>query len=77
MIYNDTISDIKSCIYEPWRMCGEYTDGFSVTIGGNDEEDCIQRLIDLQENHGNLTWYSGYTDLDYIAGEYIGRENLF
>ena len=42
----------------------------------NDEEDCMQRLIDLQEKHGDLTWYSGYTDQDYAAGEYISRENF-
>lgn len=76
MIYENIISDIDSCIYEPWRMCGEYEDGFTVTVGGNDEEDCIQRLIDLQEKHGDLIWFSGYTDQDYVAGEYIGRENF-
>lgn len=27
MIYNNTISDIRSNILEPWRMCGEYEDG--------------------------------------------------
>lgn len=76
MIYNNTISDIESSIFEPWRICGKYTDGFSVTVGGNNEEDCMQRLIDLQEKHGDLTWYSGYEDQDYSAGEYIGRENF-
>ena len=76
MIYNNTISDIESSIFEPWRICGEYKDGFSVTIGGNDEEDCMQRLINLQEKHGNLTWYSGFTDQDFAAGEYISRENF-
>lgn len=45
-------------------------------MGGNDEEDCMQRLIDLQEKHGDLTWYSGYVDQDYATGEYIGRENF-
>ena len=76
MIYNTIISDIKSNIFEPWRMCGKYVDGFTITIGGNNEEDCMQRLIDLQEKHGDLIWYSGYTDQDYIAGEYIGRDNF-
>lgn len=50
MIYNNTISDIESSIFEPWRICGEYKDGFSVTVGGNDEEDCMQRLIDYRKN---------------------------
>ena len=39
MIYNNTISDIRSNILEPWRMCGEYEDGFDVTVGGGSEED--------------------------------------
>lgn len=76
MIYENVVSDIDSCVFEPWRMCGEYEDGFSVTVGGNDETDCMQRLIDLQEKHGDLTCYSGYVDQDYVAGEYIGRENF-
>lgn len=76
MFYQDVIADIDSCIFEPWRICGEYKDGFIVTVGGNNEEDCMQRLIDLQEKHGDLTWYSGYYDQDYEAGEYIGREKF-
>lgn len=76
MIYSNKISDIRSNILEPWRICGEYEDGFSVTVGGNDEEDCMVMLIDLTEDHGELTWYSGYRDEDYEAGEYIGRENF-
>lgn len=76
MIYSNKISDIRSNILEPWRICGEYEDGFSVTVGGNDEEDCMVMLIDLTEDHGELTWYSGYSDEDYEAGEYIGRENF-
>lgn len=29
MIYNNTVSDIESSVLEPWRMCGEYKDGFT------------------------------------------------
>lgn len=76
MIYNNTISDIRSNILEPWRMCGEYEDGFDVTVGGGSEEDCMNLLADLESKHGKLTWYSGYSDKDYEAGEYIGRENF-
>lgn len=76
MVYNNTISDIESQIMEPWRMCGEYADGFTVTVGGGDEESCMAMLIDLTEKHGELTWYSGYQDEDYQAGEYIGKENF-
>ncbi len=47
MIYNDTISDIKSAVLEPFRMCGRFADNFEVTVGGNDESGCIGKLDDL------------------------------
>ena len=62
MIYNNVTFDIESKIKEPWRMCGEYKDGFSVTVGGNDEEDCMGILIGLSDKHGELIWYSAYSD---------------
>lgn len=31
MVYN-TISDIKSRILEPFRMCGRFSDDFEVTV---------------------------------------------
>lgn len=76
MIYNDTISDIKSAILEPFRMCGRFADGFEATVGGNDEGDCICKLDKMTEQHGELVWYSGYIDEDYVDDEYIGRENF-
>ena len=36
----------------------------------------MYKLIELQEKHGELTWYSGVCDEDYVDGEYIGRENF-
>lgn len=76
VIYNNTISDIESSVLEPWRMCGEYKDGFTVTVGGSNEESCMNLLVELELKHGELTWYSGYSDEDYASGEYIGRENF-
>ena len=60
----------------PWKMAGQYSDGEEITVCGNSEEDCMESLIDLEEKHGSLTWYSGVTDEDYQFGEYIGRENF-
>lgn len=34
------------------------------------------KLINLEEKHGALTWYSGVCDEDYQGGEYIGSENF-
>lgn len=76
MIYKGTISYISSTILEPFRMCGRFADDFEVTVGGNDENDCMDKLFDMMEKHGKLIWYSGYVDEDYAGGEYIGRENF-
>lgn len=48
MIYNNTISDISSKVMGLWRMCSEYEDGFTVTVGGNNEEDCMDILAGLE-----------------------------
>lgn len=60
----------------PWKMIGEYADGHEATVSGSSEDDCMYKLIRLQDKHGNLTWYSGYEDEDYSCGEYVGRENF-
>lgn len=63
-------------ILYPWKMVGQYADGHESIVSGNNEEDCMYKLCALQEKHGEMTWYSGYSDEDYEAGEYIGRENF-
>ena len=63
-------------ILTPWKMVGRYADDEEIYVGGYDEEDCIYKLIAKQDQHGELIWYSGTTDEDYVAGEYIGRENF-
>ena len=63
-------------IIYPWKMCGRYADEYEITVGGFDETDCMCKLCDLQEKHGELEWYSGYSDEDYVFGEYIGADNF-
>ena len=55
----------------PFRMYGEYEDGYSTTVGGNDEDDCIDRLIQMSDKHGDLTFYTGVDDELYDNGERI------
>lgn len=63
-------------ILTPWKMVGRYDDDEEIEVGGCNEEDCMCKLIDLQEKHGELVWYSGVCDEDYMDGEYISRENF-
>lgn len=63
-------------IVYPWKIAGEYEDGYKVEVSGNDEEECVGKLISIMDVHGKLEWYSGVSDEDYVDGEYIGRENF-
>lgn len=56
----------------PFKMIGRYEDDDEEIVGGDDENDCMYKLIELQDVHGNLVWYSTYYDEDYIDGYYIG-----
>lgn len=59
-----------------WKLCVRFQDNHEAVIAGNDEEDCIVRVAAMQDLHGEVIWYSGYCDEDYVDGEYIGRENF-
>lgn len=60
----------------PWKIEGRFADGTEVIASGWDEADCMERLASMQEKHGDLVWYGGYGDEDYVDGEYIGRNNF-
>lgn len=60
----------------PWKMVGKFADGSEITVGDYDEYNCMGQLIELQDKHGELTWYTGLCDEDYVDGEYIGAENF-
>lgn len=60
----------------PWVLLGEFEDGYSTERGGNSEEDCMYKLLELEDRHGKLTWYGGLCDEDYSDGEFVGRENF-
>lgn len=58
-------------ILTQWKMVGRYADDEEICVGGYDEEDCVCKLIEKQGQHGELTWYSGVNDEDYIDGKLI------
>lgn len=63
-------------ILYPFIFLAKYEDGTSLSFGGNDEDDCMYKITKAIEKHGDCVWYGGYNDEDYVAGEYIGRENM-
>lgn len=56
----------------PFVMKAEFEDGFSATISGEDEDDCMTKIAELTGKHGDATWYSGYNDPDkgYFDGQF-------
>lgn len=56
----------------PWVMIGEFEDGYSYEMPGNDIGDCIYKLQNMESKHGDLVWYGGLNDEEYVDGEYIG-----
>lgn len=55
----------------PWEVEGEFADGYRYTAKGNSEAECVEKLGDMQDKHGELVWYSGTTDEYYDAGHLI------
>ena len=60
---------------EHWKMVGRYADDEEIEVEGCSEEDCICELVDLQEKHGELEWYSGVNGDGYIDGKYVGEDD--
>ena len=54
---------------EIFRMIGRYEDGHETNVSAASEELCMAELIDLQDKHGQLVWYS--EDLDAASEERI------
>lgn len=59
----------SSSILSPWKMIGEYSDGYATEAGGNDIGDCLYKLENIASKHGDLIWYGGVNDDNYVDGE--------
>lgn len=57
----------------PWKLYAEFEDGYSREFGGYDEDDCMDKMIEVSDSgiHGEVTYYTGVTDECYEAGERI------
>lgn len=58
-------------LLSPSCYIGEYEDGFSIEMMGNDIGDCLYKLTQLEDTHGQLVWYGGLCDENYQDGELI------
>lgn len=58
----------------PWKMIGRYEDGEEIIVGGRNAADCTQKLIALEQQHGESVSISDVSDDCYDRGRYIGKE---
>lgn len=68
---------IKSARFQApknWKMYGEYADGYEIEVTGWDIGDCMGKLEELESQHGELVFYTGVNDDEYIDGEYFDEE---
>ena len=76
MIYNNTFLISEAISWNRGECAVNTKTGSMSQLAEAVKKDCMNLLADLESKHGKLTWYSGYSDEDYEAGEYIGRENF-
>lgn len=51
----------------PWAMVGRFADGYTCEVAGDSEAECVEKLGNMQDKHGELEFYSGIDDDDYDA----------
>lgn len=64
-------------LYRPYKYYARYKDGFSAYFYGSNEEDCMYRIIEFENKHGECIHYTGVTDEVYDNGEYVGEKPLY
>lgn len=54
----------------PYRLVASFSDGSRLLFDGITEEQAREAMEAAQEQHGDITWYDGVTDLNYENGRY-------
>lgn len=53
----------------PFKMEAEYEDGTTLTVSGNDEDECMHKIAKWQDAHGECVYYAYANDENYVDGE--------
>ena len=56
--------------FAPWRLVATFADGSRLTFDGLTEQQAYDAMADAQEEHGDIGWYDGVTDVNYEHGQY-------
>lgn len=60
----------KDSVFLPYRFVAQFADDSRLLFDGFTEEQCRQSIFAAQEQHGDVAWYDGVTDLHYEHGRY-------
>ena len=55
-------------ILSDFAVEGRFADGYEQIIGGRCEQECVEELANMQDEHGELVWYSSVADEHYFEG---------
>lgn len=64
--------DDKEQIFPLFRLVAEFADGSRLLFDGFTEEQAQKSMEAAIEEHGDLTWWDGVTDLNYEKGRFHG-----
>ena len=56
--------------FAPWRIVAEFADDSRLTFDGLTEEQARAAMEAAQEEHGDIGWWAGVTDTNYVEGQY-------
>lgn len=57
-------------VFLPFRLVASFADGSRLLFDGITEAAAQQLMEAAQEQHGEITWYDGVTDVNYDHGRY-------
>ncbi len=59
----------------PYKMIAKFADGQEFYFYGQNETDCDNSIIDRTEVHGEVVYYYGVTDENYVDGTKIHHQD--
>ncbi len=64
------MDDNEIAFFAPWRLVAEFSDGARLTFDGLTETQAYDAMVAVCDEHGDLGWYDGVTDVNYEKGQY-------
>ena len=52
-----------------WKILADFADGSRLTVCGDSEEECMEKIGNAEGKHGKIENITGVTDDDYECGE--------